>query len=72
MRKLRGNAFERWYESREREAIEQAAAVLREPIRPWGAALPGLDIHLRAKKAASILENFLDLAERVRGANGDG
>jgi hypothetical protein len=71
MRRLTGSAFSRWYEMREREAIEQARAILREPIRPWGIALPGLDRHLRAQKAANVLETFLDLAARVRGGNGD-
>lgn len=73
MRKLRGSAYKRWYETREREAVEQALAVLREPVQLWGTsrALPGIIQHLRATKAASILENFLDLAERVRG-NGNG
>jgi hypothetical protein len=71
MRRLTGTAFSRWYDAREREAIEQARAILREPIRPWGVALPGIDRHLRAQKAASVLENFLDLADRVRGVNGD-
>lgn len=73
MRKLRGSAFTRWYETREREAIEQAIEVLQTPNAgvEWGTVLPGIDRHLRARRAASILENFLDLAERVRGANGD-
>jgi hypothetical protein len=72
MRKLRGTAFKRWEESRDREAIELAKGVLQEEWALPGNALPGLARTMRARRAADILWVYALTWEMMRGANGDG
>lgn len=75
MKRLRGNAYKRWYEARERETLDHVKAVLREASdqrSQYTIAFPEIQRQIWAETATGIIVAFLDLADRVREANGNG
>ena len=70
MRRLNGTAFKRWYAKREREVIDQVVSIMREFefVEEIENTFPEIETHLRARRAVSVIEAFVDLADRVEEA----